>query len=178
MHSLENNKVSAIFEDNQGILWIGTAGNGLHRMNTQQGSFERIVYDPLHPEKLSGPALTKESPNKVTLLLLPRMQQEAFGSEVQTTDLITLIPAIKRLYIIKERIILLQELMTLVFGRHLHPGTVFFGSVPGREIFTALILFNGIFLIMLLRVLLLHLFMRNLLVYFGSVRRTDFFVKT
>ena len=106
------------------------------------------------------------------------MQQEAFGSEVQMTDLITLIPAMERLYIIKERRILLKELMTLVFGRHLHPGMVFFGSVPGREIFTALILFDGISLIMLLRVLLLHLFMRNLLVYFGLAQRAAFFVKT
>ena len=62
IHSLINNKVRAIFEDNQGVLWIGTASNGLHKMNRQQGTFERIVYDPAHPEKLSGPPLKKESP--------------------------------------------------------------------------------------------------------------------
>ena len=61
IHSLSNNKVSAIFEDKQGVLWIGTAGNGLHKMNRQQGSIERIMYDPAHPEKLSGPQLKKES---------------------------------------------------------------------------------------------------------------------
>ena len=77
IHSLVNNKVSAIFEDNQGILWIGTAGNGLHRMNTQQGSFERIVYDPLHPGKLSGPALTKESPEQSHITFIT---QDAAGS--------------------------------------------------------------------------------------------------
>ena len=51
----------AIFEDNQGVLWIGTGGNGLHKMDRQQGVFERIVYDPAHPEKISGPAFKKES---------------------------------------------------------------------------------------------------------------------
>jgi ligand-binding sensor domain-containing protein/signal transduction histidine kinase len=62
IHSLMNNKVSAIFEDDQGVLWIGTAFNGLHKMNRQLGTFERIVYDPAHPEKLSGPPFKKGSP--------------------------------------------------------------------------------------------------------------------
>ena len=62
IHSLVNNKVRAIFEDNKGVFWIGTARNGLHKMNRQQGTFERIVNDPAHPEKLSPPSLTKESP--------------------------------------------------------------------------------------------------------------------
>jgi len=62
IHSLANNKVSVIFEDNQGVLWIGTAGNVLHRMDKQTGSFERIIYDSTHPEILSGPIFNKESP--------------------------------------------------------------------------------------------------------------------
>ena len=61
IHSLANNKVRAIFEDNQGVLWIGTGGNGLHKMDRKQGVFERIVYDPAHAEKISGPAFKKES---------------------------------------------------------------------------------------------------------------------
>ncbi|HSO89282.1 MAG TPA: two-component regulator propeller domain-containing protein, partial [Draconibacterium sp.] len=61
-NSLISNKVSAIFEDNQGVLWVGTAKNGLHKMNREQGTFERLVYDPAHPEKMSGPAATKETP--------------------------------------------------------------------------------------------------------------------
>lgn len=60
-HSLVNNNVRAIFEDNQGVLWIGTAGNGLHKMDREQGVFERIQYDPAHPEKISAPAFKKES---------------------------------------------------------------------------------------------------------------------
>jgi ligand-binding sensor domain-containing protein/signal transduction histidine kinase len=61
IHSLVNNKVSTIFEDNQGVLWIGTAGNGLHKMNRQKETFERLAFDPEHPEKLSGPAINKET---------------------------------------------------------------------------------------------------------------------
>ncbi|MGE5448148.1 MAG: two-component regulator propeller domain-containing protein, partial [Bacteroidales bacterium] len=59
--SLISNKVSAIFEDRQGIFWIGTSGNGLHKMNRQQGTFERLVFDPAHPEKLSGPAINPQT---------------------------------------------------------------------------------------------------------------------
>ncbi len=61
IHSLISNKVSAIFEDNKGVLWIGTSLNGLHKMNTQQGTFEGIIFDPKNPEKLSAPAFNKES---------------------------------------------------------------------------------------------------------------------
>jgi ligand-binding sensor domain-containing protein/signal transduction histidine kinase len=61
IHSLVSNKVSAIFEDNQGVLWIGTGNNGLHKMNRQEGTFERLVYDSAHPEKLSGPPIDKET---------------------------------------------------------------------------------------------------------------------
>ncbi len=61
IHSLANNKVKAIFEDNQGVLWIGTAAKVLQKMDRKQGVFERIVPDPLYPEKLSGPSLSKKS---------------------------------------------------------------------------------------------------------------------
>ena len=62
IQSLINNKVSAIFEDDKGVLWIGSALNGLHKMNRKQGTFERIFYDPSHPEKLSVPTIKMESP--------------------------------------------------------------------------------------------------------------------
>jgi signal transduction histidine kinase/ligand-binding sensor domain-containing protein len=77
IRSLANNKVSAIYEDTQGIFWIGTAGNGLHKMDRQQGTFERIVHDPAHPEKLSGPPLTKESPANEQITFIT---QDAAGS--------------------------------------------------------------------------------------------------
>jgi signal transduction histidine kinase/ligand-binding sensor domain-containing protein len=62
--SLISNKISSIYEDNNGVLWIGTGINGLHKMNRQKGTFERIMFDPLNPEKLSGPEFTEDSPSQ------------------------------------------------------------------------------------------------------------------
>ena len=52
-YSLINNKIQAICEDSRGVFWIGTAGDGLHTMNRATGEFERHLYDPAQPEKLS-----------------------------------------------------------------------------------------------------------------------------
>jgi len=54
--SLMNNKISAIYEDDKGVLWIGTAYVGMHKMDKNKGTFERCVYDPEHPENLGVPA--------------------------------------------------------------------------------------------------------------------------
>jgi signal transduction histidine kinase/ligand-binding sensor domain-containing protein len=62
--SLIDNRVRAIFEDSQGIFWVGTAGDGLHTMNREKGTFERHPYDPSHPEKLSRPPLKKAIDNR------------------------------------------------------------------------------------------------------------------
>ncbi len=40
--SLINNEVRAIYEDKKGHLWIGTDGNGLHRMDKANGTFKRF----------------------------------------------------------------------------------------------------------------------------------------
>ena len=56
-HSLINNKIAAMYEDSRGIFWVGTSGDGLHTMNRKTGSFERHLYDPAMPEKLSRPPL-------------------------------------------------------------------------------------------------------------------------
>jgi len=58
-HSLIDNRVLAIFEDSRGTFWVGTAGDGLHFMNREKGTFERHPYDPSHPEKLSRPPFKK-----------------------------------------------------------------------------------------------------------------------
>jgi signal transduction histidine kinase/streptogramin lyase len=55
-NSLLSNKIRAIFEDSKGNFWIGTSGEGLHRMNREKGTFERFLFDPKHPDQLGGPA--------------------------------------------------------------------------------------------------------------------------
>lgn len=56
-HSLVNNIVRAIFEDSRGNFWVGTQGDGLHLMNREQGTFERLTYDAAHPRKLARPPM-------------------------------------------------------------------------------------------------------------------------
>ena len=59
-HSLISNKVLALYEDSRGIFWVGTAGNGLHTMDRKTGRFERHLFDPAHPQKLSRPRLKSD----------------------------------------------------------------------------------------------------------------------
>jgi ligand-binding sensor domain-containing protein/signal transduction histidine kinase len=53
--TLINDRIGAILEDSRGVFWVSTAGDGLHTMNRERGTFQRCTYDPSHPEKLSGP---------------------------------------------------------------------------------------------------------------------------
>jgi signal transduction histidine kinase/ligand-binding sensor domain-containing protein len=56
-NSLLSNKIRAIYEDSRGNFWVGTSGEGLHRMNREKGTFERFLFDPKHPDQLGGPAV-------------------------------------------------------------------------------------------------------------------------
>ena len=58
-NSLIDNRVRAIFEDSRGTFWIGTAGDGLHTMNREEGTFDRHQYDSTNPQKLSRPPTNK-----------------------------------------------------------------------------------------------------------------------
>ncbi|MEM7226514.1 MAG: two-component regulator propeller domain-containing protein, partial [Pseudomonadota bacterium] len=56
--ALITNHIKSIFEDSRGNFWVGTMGrrgHGLHLMDRTSGTFERLFYDPDHPEKLSAP---------------------------------------------------------------------------------------------------------------------------
>ncbi len=55
--SLIDNRVRAIFEDSRGVFWVGTAGDGLHIMDRENGTFQRLRYDPKNPDKPSRPPL-------------------------------------------------------------------------------------------------------------------------
>ena len=56
-NSLIDNRVRAIFEDSRGVFWVGTAGDGLHTMNRENGTFTRHTYSSKNPEKLCRPAI-------------------------------------------------------------------------------------------------------------------------
>jgi ligand-binding sensor domain-containing protein/signal transduction histidine kinase len=76
INSLISNKVSAIYEDNQGAFWVGTRG-GLHKMNRHDGTFERLIHDPSHPEKFSGPIIVPENADWEHITFI---HQDAAGS--------------------------------------------------------------------------------------------------
>ncbi len=63
--SLIDNRVTALFEDSRGTFWVGTAGDGLHIMDREKGTFQRLRYDPENPQKLSRPPLNKNAINAV-----------------------------------------------------------------------------------------------------------------
>jgi signal transduction histidine kinase/ligand-binding sensor domain-containing protein len=67
-NSLVNNKVRAICEDSRGNFWIGTAGDGLHIMNREKGTFKRYPYNPAHPDELSRPALKNGVYDPITFI--------------------------------------------------------------------------------------------------------------
>jgi len=74
-NSLADNRVRAIFEDSRGDFWVGTGSTGLHRMDRNAGTFERLPFDPAHPSRLSSPVLVdNESP-------FPAFYQVHFVSE-------------------------------------------------------------------------------------------------
>ncbi len=58
--SLTDNRVRAIFEDSRGTFWVGTAGDGLHIMDREKGTFQRLRYDPKNPKKLSRPPVNNK----------------------------------------------------------------------------------------------------------------------
>jgi ligand-binding sensor domain-containing protein len=56
-NSLADNSVSALYEDKNGIIWIGFgAGGGVNSFNLQTGQWKRYKHDPKNPASLtSGP---------------------------------------------------------------------------------------------------------------------------
>lgn len=43
--SLLNNRINSLLEDSHGNFWVGTRGNGLHRMDRDKGTFQRYQLD-------------------------------------------------------------------------------------------------------------------------------------
>ncbi len=56
-YSLSSNVVLSIYEDQEGILWIGTDGGGLNKFDRDIGQFVRFQHDPEDPHSLSHNAV-------------------------------------------------------------------------------------------------------------------------
>ena len=56
--SLSNDKIYVIFEDRQGMLWIGTDGGGLNRYDPESDAFVRYQYNPYNRHGLSQDLVT------------------------------------------------------------------------------------------------------------------------
>ena len=59
--SLVNNSIGAIFEDSDGNFWVGTAGDGLHKMDRDKGTFERYVQGPNNTGKIARPPVNDQN---------------------------------------------------------------------------------------------------------------------
>lgn len=51
--SLSDDDVRAIYEDEDGVMWIGTDGGGLNRFDRKTGEFTHFKHDPQDPNSLS-----------------------------------------------------------------------------------------------------------------------------
>lgn len=57
-NSLSNNKIRAITEDNDGMIWIGTRGGGVNVLNNLDGKIKHYTYDPAIKGSLSENSIT------------------------------------------------------------------------------------------------------------------------
>jgi ligand-binding sensor domain-containing protein len=62
-HSLMDNKVRAIFEDDHGNFWIGTRGNGIHLLDRKSGRIDRIPINTEGSKGLIRPPVTSPFDN-------------------------------------------------------------------------------------------------------------------
>jgi ligand-binding sensor domain-containing protein/anti-sigma regulatory factor (Ser/Thr protein kinase) len=53
LNILGNNNVLALFEDNSGLIWIGTAEEGVYVFNRERSKFKHFMHDPFFSESLS-----------------------------------------------------------------------------------------------------------------------------
>jgi ligand-binding sensor domain-containing protein len=53
-NSLSHNELTTVFEDRDGILWIGTYNGGLNRYDPKTKKFTRFMHDPMDPASLSN----------------------------------------------------------------------------------------------------------------------------
>ena len=53
-HSLSDNRITCLYEDKMGVIWIGTLEGGLNRLDRKRQKFLRYGHDPGNPGSISG----------------------------------------------------------------------------------------------------------------------------
>ena len=56
--SIPDNIITALFEDQSGILWVGTYEHGLIKFNQKTGQFNSYTHDPENPNSISNNIIT------------------------------------------------------------------------------------------------------------------------
>lgn len=54
--SISHNDIRALYEDTSGVLWIGTRGGGINKLNLKPRKFVSVTPDPTNPDSLLGNA--------------------------------------------------------------------------------------------------------------------------
>lgn len=77
--SLADNRVGAIFEDSRNDFWVGTMEDGLHQMDRQTGTFQRLGY-PYNPkDAISSPYVEDLKFNPKGFSQVTFVHEDAFG---------------------------------------------------------------------------------------------------
>lgn len=77
-NSLIDNRISALLEDREGRIWIGTYQNGLHYYDPEEEHFERMVYDPAYPNRFHPPPGEKAWRTSAFIKILHQDQSGGF----------------------------------------------------------------------------------------------------
>jgi len=68
--SISDNFVTSIYEDEDGVLWLGTGTGGLNRYDPKTGKFKRYNHDPNDPLSLGDNAVQTIHPSEDGILWL------------------------------------------------------------------------------------------------------------
>ncbi|MEM7101701.1 MAG: two-component regulator propeller domain-containing protein [Bacteroidota bacterium] len=77
--SLANDKITEMFEDSRGNFWVGTGGDGLHRMNRASGTFKRFPRKDFPANQLAAPFYYPAKNQHITFIFEDKHQKLWIG---------------------------------------------------------------------------------------------------
>ncbi len=75
-YSISSNIVGDVFEDQDGLLWIGTFDNGLNRFDPETERFTRYQNDPDDPTSFRGDLVTVITQDRQGILWIGSLDGE------------------------------------------------------------------------------------------------------